>query len=175
MRGTGNCVRSRQWAKEQARRQADSELRRFCSIVNARFWKEAWGRKMAGYRRRPERFAKEVLGSTWWERQRDVAASVAASRRVAVKSANGVGKTYLAADLALWFLYTHQPSVVLTTAPTERQVRHALWREIRRRFQTARIPLIGKMTTVMLEAGADWFAIGLATNEADKFQGFHAE
>ncbi len=74
------------------------------------------------YRKEPGRFAREVLGSCWWEAQEEIAAALAQHRRVAVKAANGVGKTYLAADLALWFLYSFQPSVVLTTAPTWRQV-----------------------------------------------------
>src|SRR5205807_3031416 len=120
---------------------------------------EIWRGRMRRFRRRPELFATTVLGSTWWRRQREVASLVAAARRTAVKSANGVGKTYLAADLALWFLYSFQPSVVLTTAPTERQVRHVLWAEISRRFRGARIPLPGKLRTERLDAGDGWFAI----------------
>ena len=76
----------------------------------------------AAYRRDPAGFAREVLGSTWWRAQEETARLVARQRRVAVKAANGVGKTYLAADIVLWFLYCHAPSVALTTAPTWRQV-----------------------------------------------------
>ena len=56
-----------------------------------------------------------------------------------MKAANGVGKTYLAADLLLWFLFCFRPSVVLTTAPTWRQVESLLWEEVRRRFRKAKI------------------------------------
>jgi hypothetical protein len=99
-------------------------LRDFCVRLNRRFLEEVWKGRMTRYRRKPEAFARRALESLWWEKQREVAESVAHHRRTAVKSANGVGKTYLAADLALWFLYCYQPSVVLTTAPTRRQVRH---------------------------------------------------
>ncbi len=150
-------------------------IRSFCAELNRRFWNETWLRKMAGYRARPEAFAKGVLGSAWWEKQAEVAKALSENRRVAVKSANGVGKTYLAADLALWFLYTHHPSIVLTTAPTARQVRHLLWEEIRRRFHGAKIALPGEMMEVQLKAGDGWYALGLSTDEEDKFQGFHAE
>ncbi len=91
----------------------------------------------ARYRRNPAAFAKEVLGSTWWSAQEAIARDLVRNRRVAVKSANAVGKTYLAADLALWFLYTHQPSIVITFAPTDRQVRLLLWQEIRKRHTQA--------------------------------------
>ena len=74
------------------------------------------------YRENPVGFAKEVLGSEWWEAQEEIAGLLAQHRRVAVKAANGVGKTFLAADLVLWFLYCFRPSIVLTTAPTWRQV-----------------------------------------------------
>src|SRR5690348_11685010 len=90
-------------------------LRELTARIETRFAQEMLDERMRTYRTRPERFAAEVLGSHWWSRQKDAAELVAKHRRVAVKSANGVGKTYLAADLALWFLYTHRPSIVLTT------------------------------------------------------------
>lgn len=139
------------------------------------FAEEMLDERMWAYRTRPERFAADVLGSHWWSRQTEVAGLVARHRRVAVKSANGVGKTYLAADLALWFLYTHRPSIVLTTAPTWRQVRHLLWEEIRRRFRSASPTLPGKLLNTRISAAEGWFALGLATDDPVKFQGFHAD
>src|SRR5437016_8108213 len=160
----------------ELRAEAGAELiRGFCGRMSARFWNEAMGRRMAACRRDPERFARQILGSSWWAKQREVAEAIAKHRRVAVKSANGVGKTYLAADLALWFLYSHRPSIVITTAPTARQVRTLLWEEIKRRFRGARIALPGKILTDKLEAADGWYAMGLATDEDVKFQGFHAE
>jgi hypothetical protein len=100
---------------------------------------------------------------------------VAAHPRVAVKAANGVGKSFAAADIALWFLYCHAPSVVLTTAPTWRQVRFVLWTEMARRMQQAKVRLPGRLLQTRLQVHNDWFALGLSTTDAGRFQGFHAE
>ena len=93
---------------------------------------------------------------------------------MAVRSANGVGKTYLAADLALWFLYSFSPSVVLTTAPTKRQVENLLWEEIRKRKAGAKVKLAGHVQRVRITLDDAWFAIGQSASEADHFQGFHS-
>lgn len=136
------------------------------------------------YRTDPARFAREVLASCWWSAQEEIAALVAGHRRVAIKAANGVGKTYLAADLALWFLYCHRPSLVLTTAPTWRQVESLLWEEIRRRhnavnvaaeFDPTRPKLEGSLMQTRLKIADGHFAMGLSTDEPVRFQGFHAE
>lgn len=173
--GAPNTTAARAPVDTHRDRRALQRFSGLCDQVNTRFLQESWRWRMRAYRKDPAAFAREILGSSWWSMQERVARSLVNHRRVAVKSANGVGKTYLAADLALWFLYSHQPAVVLTTAPTWRQVRHVLWQEIRRRHRRARIRLPGKMLTARLDAGDGWFALGLATTEADKFQGFHAE
>lgn len=157
---------------EEARNQL---LRRIVAEARSRSGADPLAADRSRYQADPEAFAREVLGSVWWERQREVARELAAGRRVAVKSANGVGKTYLAADLVLWFLYTWKPSIVLTTAPTWRQVRQVLWEEIGRRVRHARIALPGRLMAVRLRLGEGWFAVGLATTDAVRFQGYHAE
>ncbi len=146
----------------------------FVERLNARYAAESLRWDLRGYRANPAKFAYDVLGSIYWHKQERSARAVATHRRVAVKSANGVGKTYLAADLALWFLCCYQPSIVLTTAPTWRQVRHVLWEEIRRRFVNAKQKMPGTLLATRIKVDEGWFAIGLATDRPDKFQGFHA-
>jgi hypothetical protein len=160
---------------EMTRAALERMLDEMATRIEQKFAEEMLDERMRSYRTRPEQFAEEILGSRWWSRQREVAGLVAKHRRIAVKSANGVGKTYLAADLALWFLYTHRPAIVLTTAPTWRQVRYLLWEEIRRRFRAARITLPGRLLNTRISAGEGWFALGLATDDPVKFQGFHAD
>ncbi|MGC8668563.1 MAG: hypothetical protein ACP5VE_10670 [Chthonomonadales bacterium] len=157
------------------RRSVRRAARQISGAIRHRFPSWELRRRMEQYRSDPELFAQEVLGSRWWFRQREVARAVASSRRTIVKSGNGVGKTYLAADLALWFLYSFPGSTVLTTAPTWRQVRHVLWEEIRRRFHSALKPLPGVLLTTRICAGDGWHALGLATTDGVRFQGFHAE
>ncbi len=122
----------------------------------------------------PVGFVLEVLGVQPWERQQEILLALREHRRVTVRSAHGVGKSWVAACAALWFLYTRDPVVVLTTAPTHRQVKEILWREIRRRHAAARLPLPGRVLETGLKLSASRFALGLSTDESDRFQGFHA-
>ena len=73
----------------------------------------------------------------------------------------------------LWFLYAHNPSVVLSTAPTFRQVRHVLWRQIRQLYFRSKEPLGGKILDARWELSEDRYAMGLSADTADQFQGFH--
>ena len=99
----------------------------------------------------PVVFAREVLGVALWSKQEEVLEALRVHRRVAVKSGHGLGKGFSAAVAILWFLYYHDPAVVLSTAPTFRQVRHVLWREVHRLYHRARVPLGGKLLDTRLE------------------------
>ncbi|MCI0867631.1 MAG: hypothetical protein J4N89_13905, partial [Chloroflexi bacterium] len=70
----------------------------------------------------PLHFAREILNVQLWSKQEEVLSALTHNRRVAVKSGNGLGKGFSAAVAVLWFLYCHDPAVVLSTAPTFRQV-----------------------------------------------------
>lgn len=94
--------------------------------------------------------------------------------RTSVASCHGVGKTFVSAATSLAFLYTNPNSIVITTAPTARQVKELLWREINELHTTRLGPELGRCLTTQLEIGPKWFATGLATDDPDKFQGFHA-
>ena len=74
----------------------------------------------------------------------------------------------------LWFLSCHDPAVVLSTAPTFRQVRHVLWREVHRRYRNARFALGGKLLDTRLEMSDARFALGLSADSDEEFQGFHS-
>ncbi len=125
-------------------------------------------------RESPVGFARAYLGVRLWSKQEEVLKAVRDNRRVAVKAGNGLGKGFTAAVAVLWFLSCHAPAIVLTTAPTARQVRHVLWREIGRLHGNAARPLGGNMFSTRLEIAHDRFALGLSTDEADQFQGFHS-
>ena len=119
-------------------------------------------------------FASDILQAKLWSKQQDVLAALPDHRRVAVKSGNGLGKGYCAAVAVLWFLHCHEPAIVLSTAPTFRQVRHILWRQIRRLYRPARELLGGKMLDTRWELAEDRYAMGLSAESADEFQGFHS-
>ena len=86
-----------------------------------------------------------MLSVSLWEKQEEVLAALPDNQRVAVKSGNGLGKGFSAAVAVLWYLHCHDPAIVLSTAPTFRQVRHILWRQIRRLYRSNRGILAGKM------------------------------
>ena len=121
----------------------------------------------------PLTFARDVLSVRLWDKQQQVLAALAAHRRVAVKSGNGLGKGFCAAAAVLWFLHCHDPAIVLSTAPTFRQVRHVLWRQIRRLYRPVREELGGSMFDTRWELAEDRYALGLSAGSADEFQGFH--
>ena len=124
----------------------------------------------------PGLWVREVLGHTPWEKQVEILESVRDNKVTAVKSCHAAGKSFIAADACLWFLYNHPQSIVITTAPTDRQVYGILWKEIRAGFQRAKVKLPGECLTQELKINEDWFAMGFTSPEhaGDKFQGFHA-
>ena len=122
----------------------------------------------------PVLFAKEVLGVNLWSKQEEVLEALREHQRVAVKSGNCLGKGFSAAVAILWFLCCYDPAVVLSTAPTFRQVRHVLWREVHRLYHRAQLSLGGKLLDTRLETSDGRFALGLSADSDEEFQGFHS-
>ncbi len=123
----------------------------------------------------PLEFASDILGVRLWAKQREVLGSLVEHRRVAVKSGNGLGKGFCAAVALLWFLYAHRDAAIaLSTAPTFRQVRHVLWRQVHRLYRPNAQILGGKMLDTRWEISDDRYAMGLSAESADQFQGFHS-
>ncbi len=121
-------------------------------------------------------FVKNILGLKLWSKQREIIESVKNNKRTTVKACHSVGKTCIAGNLILWFLYSHKPSIVLSTAPTWRQVEKLVWKELRASYDKSKIPLGGFLAPKSPELQIiqdQWYATGLSTNDANKFQGFH--
>ena len=123
----------------------------------------------------PVWFVRHELHETPWEKQQEILYAVKDHRLVAVRSCNASGKTYAAALAAVWWLMAHDEAIVITTAPTDRQVRETVWREIRTIYSKNRDLIRGKITATRLELSNKRFAYGFSTNTAERFQGFHNE
>ena len=104
--------------------------------------------------------------------------------RVAIAATHSISKTWTMARIVLWFLTSFKNSKVLTTAPTNRQVKALLWGEIRSAYEEAPVEMGGNLLTTELKYGPEWYAIGFTPQkEAGKsreqigstFQGFHSE
>ena len=125
----------------------------------------------ARYQHDPIGFIQTCLGVNLWQRQQEIAQALASERRVAVRSCHNSGKTFVAAALTHWWVRAFSPSLVITTAPTDRQVRKQLWGEIGSLQRKARLG--GDLLSMELKVSPDQRAFGFTTNEADKFQGWH--
>jgi len=122
------------------------------------------------------------LGEFVWSKQREVCESVEKHRFTAVPSCHGAGKSYIASRIAAAWLDIHPPgeAFVVTSAPTDKQVKAILWREMGRAHRKGNLQ--GR-----INLDAEWFigpelvAYGRKPqdltdpNEAmQAFQGIHA-
>lgn len=119
-------------------------------------------------------FFDSVLGCSHWSKQREIITAVRDNQRVTVKSCFWVGKTYICARIALWFQFAYSDSIVITTAPTHRQIENVLWRELRSAYKKSKIPLGWKMNKTKFEIDERWYMLGLSSDEESNFQWFHS-
>jgi AAA domain len=82
----------------------------------------------------PVEWSKEKTGVQFWSGQRKIARSVQENQLTAVKSGHGVGKSITCSQLAAWWVDTHpsDDTMVISTAPSSRQVGAIMWEEIRK-------------------------------------------
>lgn len=137
------------------------------------------------YRKNPVKFLTNVLDvkeEHVWSKMEEICNSVRDHQFTAVKAGNSLSKSYTVGRLALWFLFTHKPSTVFTTAPSNTQVEDIIWQEIREAYHAAKEPLGGQeplKTYLAPDPNLKWFATGFATKsdsgseEASRMLGFH--
>lgn len=123
-------------------------------------------------------FMNKVLARSLWRKQEDIVRSIQRNKKTTVKACHSVGKSFISGNLVLWFLYGYRPSIVLTTAPTWRQVEKLIWKEVRASYARSTVPLGGDFSPKSPELQMiqdQWYAAGLSTTDANKFQGFHEQ
>jgi hypothetical protein len=145
------------------------------------------------WRADPARFASEALGLHLWAKQIEILEAMKRHRRVAVASCHESGKTFVASVAAMWGMVPHVNSIVVSTAPGNRQVQSLLGAEIAARFVDLRKTCggaadsdLGGMPNPSLSGWSmdrsrypKWYWIGFATSadqeqeHATKFVGFH--
>lgn len=126
----------------------------------------------------PEWYIEHVLGSNLWSKQFEIVQDIFKYSNVAVKTCNSVGKSYVAARIAVAYLNLYPDSIVVTTAPTWYQVVNVLWREIKTTVNRAKyksLLLGGEPTQSGLNISDKWYAIGRSTSTPDNFMGIHAD
>lgn len=135
----------------------------------------------AAWKADPVSWIRDRLGEHIWSKQRAIIESVRDHRRTAVQSCHSSGKSWTAARIVAWWLASHEPgeAFVVTSAPTGRQVRAILWREIGRAHAAGRLDGRLNLTEWWLKASAgneELVAFGQKPADMDPsaFQGIHA-
>lgn len=119
-------------------------------------------------------FAKEALGVSLWGRQAEICADIVKHSRVAVRSGHKIGKSRIAAVIALWYALCFPGSRVVMTSASGRQVRMILWHELKALYRGAPLPLGGvchddPSTGLKLSHGSE--ILGFSTDQPERMAG----
>lgn len=127
----------------------------------------------------PVQFSKDIFQQHPREVQPDIMAAVAKGRWTAVAACRDLGKSRVAAYLALWFLVTRPKSLVFTCAPVWDQVEQALWAEIRGIYTDSILPKLFPKWELQNAAIKTehplWRAIGVTSKDVENIEGRHAD
>jgi DNA-directed RNA polymerase subunit RPC12/RpoP len=143
------------------------------SAIEKEFTRRRWARD-------PVAWAREKLGDTLWSGQVKILEAIRDNRKVAVATCHEIGKSYVAAIIAAWWVDTHKvgQSYVVTTAPTAPQVRIILWKEIGRAHQRGNLAGRINQTEWMMQVGNREESVAIGRKPSDyspsAFQGNHA-
>ena len=118
-------------------------------------------------------FQREFLGRDLWAKQQEMLRAIETNRSVSVKGCHGSGKTFAAAGLIPDELLSNDESIVITVAPTLRQVKN-LWSEIESAIQA--LPWqVPERTTTGWEISEKCKAIGFSSSKGVNAQGYHGK
>jgi len=117
-----------------------------------------------------------------YEKQLSIAQSVSDNKKTFVHTGNELGKTRVAALIALWFFSSRSPAIVVTSSSSEKQLKGILWQEMSSLVQSAARPLdairlqsldaqfIDQSTGI---AVPKHYIAGHVTRQVENFQGHH--
>lgn len=128
---------------------------------------------LLGYVGRELDFIHDVIRMRTWAGQRHIVNALLEHQRVSIRGSRKTSKTHTAAAVVLSFMQT-APTICLTTAPSNVQVKTLLWGKVNSMFTGSIIPMRGRLGQKNLWIGPEHYAIGFATNTSDRMQGFHA-
>ncbi|HVT38311.1 MAG TPA: hypothetical protein VHE78_04680 [Gemmatimonadaceae bacterium] len=127
--------------------------------------------EFAKYADDPAGFLRDVLRCDPWEKQVEMAELVRDYPRVCLVSGNAVGKDWLVARLALWWVYARRGFVILTSV-TDRQARNISMKEVRKAF--VRAPeLPGELFQMELRVNDSTGMLAFTSDNTEKLVGFH--
>lgn len=156
----------------------EAEIRRNAEALFAA-WRNDWNL-----------FIRDALGVTLDDEQKAIVSAVQHNKLVSVRSGTARGKDFVAACIAVSFLYLTprwnkrgeliENTKVALTAPTDRQVKNIMMPEISRLFNRAKkrgFVLPGKLNAYDIRTeNEEWFLTGFKADENnhEAWSGFHA-
>ena len=124
--------------------------------------------RLAYMKEDPLIFIHDVLSVKYLTPEQEaIVRSVWANKYTGVKAAHSVGKTFIEACIVLAYVHIYSNSIVITTAPTARQVKDLLWAEINRLCAGSEFRFPGEMKMMGYTMGPKWFAAGM--NSENRF------
>ncbi len=146
-------------------------------------------RLLNDWRSVPHNYMADVLKiEKIWKLQDDLLKAIPGAikngKHIYIGSGHSLGKDFICAGIGLWFLDCYSPSIVIETAPTDRQVKKVMYGETLRHWHNRDKAYGGEaFRTPYIEINqSDWYLLGFTTRETGaskdasggKFQGFHS-
>lgn len=119
----------------------------------------------------PVTFQRTILRRNLWAKQKEICRAISTKRSVSIKGCHGSGKTFTVSGMVPYELITQDEAIVLTIAPTLRQVK-LMWNEIESAIQAipSKLP---ERTTTGWEYAKKRYAQGFSSSKGVNAQGFH--
>lgn len=105
----------------------------------------------------PVKWATEELRVHLWSKQREILRSIVQNRATMVPACHGPGKSFVAGVAAAYWYAAHERDdvLVITTAPSQDQVKGILWKELGRQHAAAGLP--GRLIGLTGGGVAEWW------------------
>src|SRR3954470_5768890 len=129
----------------------------------------------AHYKQVPRAYCADQLHHEVQDYQVEILEGLNTHKETAARSCHGSGKTFIGADAVAWWLNTRPNSIVITTAPTFKQVENQVWRYVNGLGQERGEQLSGTILKTRWDISPNWYALGISPKEPTSMQGFHAQ
>jgi hypothetical protein len=130
-------------------------------------------RDLTLYRDDPVGFICNVLRESPWSKQMEIANAVRDNYRVALRTCNSAGKTFLLAALSLWWIFARGGTVLATSAAYRSIIGQYVQGELRRQFARGGFPKSAELRESYIKVGGEFKLVAMVSSEADKLQGWH--
>lgn len=129
---------------------------------------------LAIYKDAPVSFAYKIGLEIVTNDQKEILLSVRDRKITNVQASHSAGKTKIAAVCTLWWVFCCD-GFVISTAPTGRQVKELLWREIRTLYDRNRALLGGYRNILSVHKSSRAYGFGFSSQDRNQhsFQGLH--